>query len=91
MQLWLELDAESQGEFFDLVYDEPGPPMLIGGPFDGLEYESEGAGCVYVDADAERVAVYEMANSRSAELVFTGMKRKGEGCHPDIYPQRQQS
>lgn len=65
---------------------------LHGGPFDGLYLVDEHY-CeeyIYVSAGQCRVAVYERSETTGL-LEFTKYRPTGEGCMPDIRPDRREA
>ena len=80
-----KLDFE---QLSDVLYDVEfmlNTPRLQGGPLDGLEVTREHADryFLYVQCGEGNVAVYERDDE--TPFRFTGKRRIGEGCMPDIW------
>ncbi len=84
------LDEDDLCELFDYAVSLAERPRLVGGPFDGLKIDCDPNGdygsCYYINLDTKRVAIYE--EDEEEVMRFTGTRKKGEGCMPDVYPEK---
>lgn len=90
MAIWRSLDDYGRCELVGEAQRIANPDKLIGGPFDGLVVPDDLlAQCwANVDLGDYRVAVY--VRGKDGRLAFKEVRRTGEGCHPDIWPNKLQ-
>jgi hypothetical protein len=73
--IWVDLDRNGQDMLLEFAYKLLNQPILKGGPYDGLRLDPMGQWNLWV-------------NVKHRDGVVSRFQNTGEGCMPDVYPNR---
>lgn len=87
LEIWSALDAEDRHEVLLYAMRLSNRLSLRGGPYDGLRLDPAGWNTwIYVKHSDDTVAVY--VSDQNCNYSFARLQKMGEGCMPDVYPNR---